>query len=94
MILTISPQGTVRAVYTETIDLDALGQTTIRRASHVEPGPDGWRAEIVGGPTLGSFPKRSEAVLAEVAWIEDNLLYPPPHRGPGNGGPQTRRSDG
>ena len=74
MILTITPTGTLRAVYTEALDLDQLGPATIRRASNVEPGPDGWYATITDGPVLGPFPKRSEAIRAEVAWIEENLL--------------------
>ena len=73
MILTVDPAGTVRAVYTETLDLDALGKADIRRASHVEPGPEGWCAQI-GETILGPFTKRSEAIQAEVAWIESHLL--------------------
>lgn len=74
MVLSITPTGDVRCVYTEALNLDQLGHSHIRRASYVEPGPDGWCAEIEGGPTLGPFPKRSEAIRAEVAWIEEHLL--------------------
>ena len=74
MILTITPTGQTRCVYTEALDLDRLGKSQIRRASNVEPGPGGWYAEIVGGKTLGPFAKRSEAIRAEVAWIEENVL--------------------
>ena len=73
MILTVDPTGTVKAVYTEALDLDSLGKADIRRASHVEPGPEGWYAEI-GETILGPFAKRSEAIQAEVAWIEEHLL--------------------
>jgi len=34
--------GGVRCVYDEPIDLNAIGELTIRRASHVEPPP--WEA--------------------------------------------------
>jgi len=74
MILTITPTGDLRCVYTEALDLDEFGQSDIRRASNVEPGPGGWYAQIVGGDTLGPFPKRSEAIRAEVAWLEENVI--------------------
>ena len=74
VILTIAPQGAVRAIYTEWLDLAALGKPEIRRASHVEPGDDGWYAEIEGGPVFGPFPKRSQAIRAEVAWIDKHVM--------------------
>jgi len=74
MILTVNPAGDIQCVYTEALDLDQFGRADIRRASNVNPGPDGWQAQIEDGPTLGPFPKRSEAILAEVRYIEENLL--------------------
>jgi len=77
MRLLVRPDGTVRAIYTEAIDLAVLGRPTITRASHVEPGQDGrWRADLtpVGGPVLGPFDRRSEALEAEVAWLERHWL--------------------
>ena len=73
MELVIETNGQVRCVYGETIDLAALGPLTIHRASHVEPDADGkWWADLapVGGPRLGPFDWRSEALAAEVAWLE------------------------
>ena len=81
MILVIDPRGSVRAVYGELIELAALGRVAIARASHVEPTPDGrWTADLrpVGGPVLGPYPRRSEALEAEAAWLEMNWLAPPP----------------
>jgi hypothetical protein len=79
--LVIDTDGTVRTLYTEAIDLQALGPADIRRASHVEPfrWEDGcvvWTADMspVGGPVLGPFAKRSEALAAEVCWLEENVL--------------------
>ena len=49
----------------------------IARASHVEPDPDGrWQADLrpVGGPVLGPFDRRSEALAAELAWLEAHWL--------------------
>jgi hypothetical protein len=67
----IEPSGRVRAIYSEAIDLAALGPPVIARASFVEPGPDGrWTADLrpVVGPVLGPFPHRSAALAAEHAW--------------------------
>ena len=80
MHLVVAPDGTARAIYSETIDLAALGRPTIARASHVEPDRDGrWHADLrpMLGPVLGPFDRRSEALEAEVAWLEANWLTPP-----------------
>jgi hypothetical protein len=77
MDLVIAPDGTARAVYDEAIDLATLGRTAIARASHVEPGPDNrWTADLtpVGGRVLGPFDHRSEAISAEVAWLQEHWL--------------------
>lgn len=76
MILRVEPDGTLVSVYTEQLDLDELGHARIERASHVEPTPDGtWTADLapVGGPVLGPYAKRSEALAAEVTWLESWL---------------------
>jgi hypothetical protein len=80
MDLVIDPAGTVRAVYSEAIALEALGHLHITRASRVEPTEDGrWTADLtpVGGPVLGPFPRRSEALSAEAAWLGRHWLAPP-----------------
>ena len=77
MQLVIDPRGSVRCVYSEELDLHALGQTSIRRASHVEPTNDGqWTADLspVGGPNLGPFPVRSQALEAEHDWLQNHWL--------------------
>jgi len=77
MNLIIGPDGQIRGVYGEEIALDALGSLRITRASHVEPDADGrWLADMepVGGPVLGPFERRSEALEAERAWLEENWL--------------------
>lgn len=73
MHLVVDPRGVVRGVYAEAIDLSRLGAVTIGRASHVEPDAAGrWWADLapVGGPTLGPFDRRSEALAAEVSWLD------------------------
>jgi hypothetical protein len=77
MKLRVQPDGTVRAIYDEAIDLSVLGPATITRASHVEPDDHGrWLADLtpVGGPTLGPFDRRSEALDAERSWLERHWL--------------------
>jgi hypothetical protein len=69
--------GQVRVVYGEEIALDALGRLKVERASHVEPDEQGrWMADLspVGGPLLGPYDRRSEALEAEVEWLEANWL--------------------
>jgi hypothetical protein len=73
MLLTVDPRGVVRGVYGELLDLTVLGELSIRRASHVEPDDSGrWWADLdpVGGPRLGPFAQRSQALHAEQAWLE------------------------
>lgn len=85
MELLITPHGTIRCLYDETLSLAALGRLTIRRGSHVEPTPRGeWTADLspVGGPLLGPFPARSDALQAEVAWLREHWLHP--HSSEGN----------
>ena len=75
MDLFIAPDGSALAIYDEAIDLHTLGTTTITRASHVEPDDSGqWFADIVNGPTLGPFARRSEALAAEVVWLTEHRL--------------------
>lgn len=73
MILAIEPDGTIRCLYSETIDLATLGALSIRRASHVEPDAGGrWWADLapVGGPRFGPFERRSQALESERMWLE------------------------
>ncbi len=77
MQIVIEKGGLVRGIYGEEIDLAALGQPRISRASHVEPDAEGrWQADLspVGGPVLGPFDRRSDALDAEVYWLEENWL--------------------
>ncbi len=72
----VDPAGHLRGVYDERIDYSSIGEVTIRRASHVEPaGGMTWTADLtpVGGPVLGPFTVRSEAIAAEVAWLRLHL---------------------
>jgi hypothetical protein len=81
----VRPDGTVEFLYED--DLRALldlGPATITRASHVEPTPEGrWTADLSprGGPLLGPFTLRQEALDAERTWLEAQLLGAPPAPG-------------
>lgn len=81
MNLFIRPDGTIQAIYDEALDLSTIGAVTIRRASHVEPAANGpgWTADLtpVGGPVLGPFARRSEALDAEIAWLGEHLANGP-----------------
>jgi hypothetical protein len=72
MDLVISACGQVRTIYAEVLDLAAFGRPDITRASHVEPDELGcWHADLapVGGPILGPFARRGEALAAEHDWL-------------------------
>ena len=66
-------EGRVEFVYSDALaGLLDLGAATVTRASHVEPAPGGgWTADMApsGGPVLGPFALRAEALAAEVAWL-------------------------
>ena len=77
MTLVVGPRGTVRCIYAEHLDLGAIGPLRISRASHVEPDEAGrWWADITpaGGPILGPFARRSDALAAERRWLDENLI--------------------
>ena len=77
MEMVIVPGGTIRCLYGEELDLNALGRVAICRGSHVEPDEQGrWIADLspVSGPRLGPFALRSEALAAEQRWLEANWL--------------------
>ena len=80
MQLVVQPDGSLRCVYGEAIDLHALGDLNISRGSHVEPDTSGqWFADLspVAGPRLGPFSNRSDALAAEVEWLTASWLIAP-----------------
>ena len=73
----VDRDGTLQTLYDELLDLTAFGLPHIERASHVEPTSEGvWTADLspVGGPTLGPYLRRSQALAAEVSWIDERIL--------------------
>jgi hypothetical protein len=72
MKLVVDAGGDVRCIYDEVLDLREIGKLQITRASHVEPDRDGfWWADMgpSGGPVLGPFMSRTEALVAEKDWL-------------------------
>ena len=81
MNLIIQPNGLIRCLYDERIDLRSLGHLQIVRASEVEPDEKGkWWADLapVGGPREGPFDRRSDALAFERQWLETHRLHPRP----------------
>jgi hypothetical protein len=76
MELVVGRDGGVRCIYDEALDLREIGKLQITRASHVEPDAEGyWWADMgpSGGPVLGPYGSRSEALGAERGWLEQRL---------------------
>lgn len=82
-LLVIDTDGTVNALYDD--NLAFLGQPEIKRASEVEPEPDGngWYVKLSGDPRNGKHAgeyilrngrSRAEALAFEVAFIQENCL--------------------
>ena len=83
MEILVQPDGMLRCIYDEAIDLSALGQMRITLGSHVEPDDDGaWFADLAPsrGPRLGPYERRSEALDAERSWLTENWLFSDPAR--------------
>ena len=79
MQIVVTPDGDLKCLYDEVLDLSALGRLSIQRGSHVEPTKEGhWIADLspTNGPLLGPFPSRSMALDAEREWLEQNWLVP------------------
>ncbi|MCA9270966.1 MAG: hypothetical protein KDA41_20940 [Planctomycetales bacterium] len=80
MELVVTTTGHVLCIYDDAVDLARLGRVRIERASHVEPNALGrWLADLapVGGPLLGPFDKRADALAAEHEWLVENWLCKP-----------------
>lgn len=77
MELMILPNGETKCIYNEALPLSNLGKLSISRASHVEPTSVGqWMADLspVGGPQFGPFDKRTDALAAEIDWLQTHWL--------------------
>ena len=67
----------IHCIYTDEIDLRKLGRLEITRASYVEADENGdWWADmkLSGGPKLGPFKSRKEALQREMKWLHSHIL--------------------
>ncbi|GDX40063.1 hypothetical protein LBMAG21_03550 [Armatimonadota bacterium] len=72
-LLEIAPDGTLQFLWEDAFaPMLELGESTLCRASHVEPQGTEWVADLspVGGPRLGAFPLRNDALSAERDWLQ------------------------
>lgn len=76
LFIVIEPDGALSFIYNDALaDLTAEGNATTQRVSDVEPAPGGgWQAAMRGGPVLGPFPLRADALAAEVAWLKEAMV--------------------
>jgi len=77
MQILVQPNGHVRCLYDETLELFRFGPPRIVRASRVEPDAQGqWFADLIEshGPVLGPFLQRSAALTAERDWLQQQLF--------------------
>ncbi len=81
IVVSVGEDGILSYIYDDRLSfLGGMGKMNIRRASHVEPmaieDTTIWVADMspVGGPVLGPFKLRAEALAAEVGWINRNVL--------------------
>lgn len=76
MSLVIAHTPSMKFVYKDELrPLLEIGEAQVCRASHVEPCGTQWTADLspVGGPLLGPFDLRQDALDAEVAWLAAHL---------------------
>lgn len=75
LVIDCRPDGSVSFIWDDSLSgLIDEGQASVRRASDVEPDEYGrWWADLgrSGGPVLGPFAKRGEAIAAEVEWLRN-----------------------
>ena len=74
-LLEIAPDGTLQFLWDDSLaPLLELGEGSLERASHIEPHGTEWIANLspVDGPTLGAFPLRNDALIAERDWLQQH----------------------
>ena len=78
IIVNVGDGGTAAFVYSDDAAeaLKSLGTIRTNRASYVEPLNDQgqWTADMapIGGPVLGPFESRGDALVAERAWLREH----------------------
>lgn len=75
--ISIGADGAIRFVYDDAARfLLDQGEAMVRRASDVEPDGTKWTADLakVGGPKIGPFENRADALKAETDWLRRHWL--------------------
>ena len=74
--INVNIDGSLQFIWDDALQpLLELGKPNLSRASHVEPTHDGqWTLDLspVGGPVLGPFKLRGEALDEELRWLHDH----------------------
>lgn len=79
-IIAVDENGCLQFIYDDALAFLLRGSdrtASVKRASHVEPNEQGkWTADMspVGGPVLGPFDFRQEALTAETDWLMENYI--------------------
>jgi hypothetical protein len=80
MKLVINKEGAIQTIAEDDLSfVSSLGDCNAQRASHVNPvkhnGKLLWSADLspVGGPVLGPFGTRTEAIKSEIEWLYQRL---------------------
>ena len=83
--LVFDPEGTGHGLYTEAIDLTAIGRLSIRRASHIEfdDRDQRWCVTTPGGRHLFNSPTRGECLAWEQQHFNRHPDAPPTEGRPG-----------
>lgn len=72
--------GELKTIHTDKLLplFNKLGNASIKRASYVEPidGTTNWSVDLslVGGPIMGPFTTRDEAISIEIDWLLKNKI--------------------
>ncbi len=73
MRVVIEKDGTLRMIYTDSLDVRDMGESEIWRVGRVEPTEDSqWEVEVTG-KAIGRFSLREEALREEVRVVEGML---------------------
>lgn len=83
MLVIVGPDG-IRFIHDDVLaeilkGLKGLGPQRTKRASHVEPEGEAWTADMspVGGPKLGPYASRGEALAAEFRYLVEHGVPEP-----------------
>lgn len=73
MRILINRDGTLKMIYTDSVDVRDMGDSEITRVGRVEPTEECmWRVDV-RGEEVGRYSLREEALRAEVARVEEEL---------------------